>query len=354
MSVTRPYKVAMIQAETQVVVNPRDRDRLVGQNLDRILELLEWVFLRIDKVRLAITPEYSLMGQYRPRTVEQWLEIALPIPNQFTEKAGEHAKKYNCYIQLHFLERNDDWPGRYFNTTVVIAPSGEIVLTYRKHNGPNNLNTSYTGPADVYSEYVERYGKDALFPVVDTEIGRLGVMVCGDLQYPEMSRALALKGAEVILHPTAEPFRPESDAWDAMRRARAIENVSYFISVNSGAFLGSQRPRSGYAGRSQAYGPTGEVLAMIPEAGEAVSVCTVDIDRLRIQRAGATASGHTANTLATLRSDLFAEIYTEAGRYPNDAFADRLLSAPSECREIAAKIVDDLVAKEILVRPASK
>src|SRR6185312_8158763 len=123
MSVTRPYKVAMIQAETQVVVDPRDRDWIVGANLDRILELLDWVFLRIDSVKLAVTPEYSLMGQYRPRTVEQWLEVALPVPNQFTERAGERAKKYNCYIQLHFLESNDDWPGRYFNTTVIIAPS---------------------------------------------------------------------------------------------------------------------------------------------------------------------------------------------------------------------------------------
>ena len=56
----------------------------------------------------------------------------------------------------------------------------------------------------IFERFVEVFGEDAIFPVVDTPIGRLGVMVCGDIQYPEVARALALTGVEVLIHPTAE------------------------------------------------------------------------------------------------------------------------------------------------------
>src|SRR4051812_15617905 len=92
-----PYSIALIQSEIQVVVREPDRNEVMSKNFNRIVELLDWVFTRIGAVKLAITPEYCLMGQYRPRTVEEWRRIALPIPNEFTERAGEVAAKYDCY-----------------------------------------------------------------------------------------------------------------------------------------------------------------------------------------------------------------------------------------------------------------
>lgn len=349
-----PYQVAMIQSEINVVVRPEQRDELVQKNLSRMLELLDWVFLRIGSVKLAMTPEYSLMGQYRPRSVDEWIEIALPLSNNYVDQAAEKAAERDCFIQLHFLEKHPAFPGRFFNTSVLISPQKEIVLTYRKHNGPNNLNTTYTGPADVYDEFVRVFGEDALFPVADTPLGKIGIMVCGDILYPEMSRVLALKGAEVILHPTAEPFSQQLEGWDALRRARAVENVVYFLSTNAGAFLGSNRPRSGYAGRSQAYGPMGEPLMFVPESGEAIVTVTVDPDRLRLLRAGTGSGGHSHNTMAQIRSDLFAPYYASAKRFPNNAFLDRPIEAVADARAIAQTVIDRLVADGLQVLPESR
>lgn len=107
--------------------------------------------------------------------------MALPIPNYATDMLAESCVKMKLYMTGHFLECHKDFPELYFNTTVIIDPSGKIILSYRKHNGPNNLNTSYTGPGDVYKRFVEVLGEDNIFPVVDTPIGRLGVFVCGDI-----------------------------------------------------------------------------------------------------------------------------------------------------------------------------
>ena len=252
----------------------------------------------------------------------------------------------------HFLERIEQWPDRYFNTGILVSPSGDIVLKYRKHNGPNNLNTDYTSPADIYSEFVDRFGIDAMFPVVDTPIGRIGMFICGDVQYPEMSRALALKGAEILVYPTADIYRRAQEGWEAMRRARAIENGVYLLSCSVGGFQGTDRPIDGWRGRSQVYGPDGATLVIADGAGEAVVSCSIDIDRLRLRRTQFNESGHAYNQMVLMRSDLFAGEYVRAKRWPNDAFLKQPLQTTADARKVAKKIMDRLLHEEkILIKP---
>jgi predicted amidohydrolase len=348
----RPYRVALIQQETRVIVQKELRDDIVNANLNRIFELIDWTVLRLGKLRLAVYSEYGVIGQYRPRSVDEWLEIAETIPGEVTEKIGAKAKSVGCFIAGNIFERDPAWPGRLFNTSFIVSPEGKVILKYRKHNGPNNLNTIYTGPGDIYSAYIEKHGKSALFPVVDTEIGRLGCMSCTDIVFPEMARALALAGAEVILHPTAEPYAPEHEAWDALRMARAYENMCYLLSVNAGAFVGSNRPRQGYRGRSQIVGPLGRVESIAQGTGEAVVTGTIDIENLRWERTRKPDSGHLFNALFALRSDLFAEVYAEAKRWPNDGWRNRKLQSTAEARQLASEIIDRLIADGKLVEPS--
>jgi predicted amidohydrolase len=352
--VIKPYKAALIQHETQVIVDPKDRDAIVEQNLERILTLIQWTFNRVGEVRLAAFSEYGIIGQFRPRSVEEWLELAEPVPGPVTDRIGEEAERLGVYVVGNIYERDDSWPGRLFNTTFIVSPEREVIHKYRKINGPNNLNTIYTGPGDVYSEYTERYGDMSMFPVVDTEIGVLGTLVCTDIIFPEMARALALQGAEVLIHPTAEPWSDVDQKWDVFRRARAHENMAYFLSVCAGAFLGSDRPRCGYRGHSQVVDYNGNVLSVAAGPGEAVCVGTVDIEaqrELRTRRPGP--SGHEWNQLVELRTELFAEVYRRAGRWPNDGWADRLLGSTAETRELAREIIDRLVDEGRLKEPAS-
>ncbi len=145
----RLYNVALIQQQTRVIVNPKDRDKIIQENVDRILELLDWTFLRLGSVKLAVFSEYGIIGQYRPRSVDEWIALAETIPGEVTERIGKKARERGCFIAGNLFERDDDWPGRFFNTSFIVSPEGEIILKYRKHNGPNNLNTTYTGPGDI-------------------------------------------------------------------------------------------------------------------------------------------------------------------------------------------------------------
>jgi predicted amidohydrolase len=353
-AIIKPYKIALIQQETQVIVDPRRRDSIVEQNLERILTLLNWSFNRLGEIRLAAFSEFGLTGQFRPRSAEEWLELAEPIPGPVTDRIGEEAGRLGCYITGNIWERDESWPGRLLNTSFIVSPKREVILKYRKINGPNNLNNVYTGPGDIYSEYTERYGEMSMFPVVDTPIGVLGVLTCTDIIYPEMARALALQGAEVLIHPTAEPWSDIDQQWDIFRRARAAENWAYLASVCAGAFLGSDRPKAGYRGQSQIIDFNGNIMSIAAGPGEAVCVATVDVDavrELRTRRPGK--SGQEWNQLVELRAALYAEVYQRANRWPNDGWANRLLASTEETRGMAREIIDRLVAEGSLKEPGS-
>lgn len=347
----KPYRIALIQQQTQVIVDPKLRNQIIDENLTRIFELLDWTFLRLGAVRLAAFSEYGLIGQYRPRSVDEWLELAETIPGEVTERIGRKAKERGCYIVGNLYERNDEWSGRLFNTSFIVSPEGRVILKYRKNNGPNNLNTTYTGPGDICSQYVQRYGEDSMFPVVETEIGKLACLTCTDIVFPEMARCLALRGAEVLVHCTSEPVAPEGDAWDVLRRARAYENLCYLLSVNAGAFVGSNRPTSGYRGMTQVVDYLGQVQSLTSAPGEAVVTGTVDLNNLRWERTRMSDSGHVWNFLIELRSDLYASVYSKAKRWPNDGWADKKLQGTAETRKLAAEIIERLIKQGNLVRP---
>ena len=347
----KPYQVALIQQQTRVIVDPKKRDEIIKENLDRIFELLDWTALRLGAVKLAAFSEYGIIGQYRPRTVEEWIDLAETIPGEVTERIGKKARERGCTIVGNLYERDEAWPGRLFNTSFIVGPEGKVLLKYRKNNGPNNLNTTYTGPGDVYSEYVERYGEDSMFPVVETDIGRLACLNCTDVVFPEMARCLALRGAEVLIHPTAEPYAPEGEAWDILRRARAYENLCYFLSINAGAFVGSNRPASGYRGMSQIIDFLGTVQSVVSGTGEAVVTGTLDINRLRWERTRTAASGHVWNFLVELRSDLYTNVYAKAKRWPNDGWRDRKIQSTKETRAMAQEIIARLVREGKLIQP---
>jgi predicted amidohydrolase len=347
----QPYRVALIQQQTRVIVEPSKRDQIIRENLDRVFELLDWTFLRLGGVKLAVLSEYGIIGQYRPRSVEEWLALAETIPGEVTERIGRKARERGCHIAANLYERDEQWPGRLFNTSFILSPDGKVILKYRKNNGPNNLNTVYTGPGDVYSEYVERYGEDSMFPVVDTEIGRLACLTCTDVVFPEMARCLALRGAEVLIHCTSEPYAPEGEAWDILRRARAYENLCYFLSVNAGAFIGSNRPAAGYRGMTQLIDHLGRVQSAATAPGEAVISGTLDLGSLRWERTRLPESGHVWNFLIELRSDLYSRVYAKAKRWPNDGWRNRRLQGTDETRGVAREIIQRLIREKNLLPP---
>jgi len=140
-------------------------------------------------------------------TQKSYLEASEAIPGPSTKYLGELAKKHQMYIVAGILEKEG---AVLYNTSVLIGRSGELVGKYRKVSLPREEIEGGVTP-----------GTD--FPVFDTDFGKIGMMICWDVSFPEPARMLSLKGAEII-------FMPIWGGNITLSKARAIENQVYLVS----------------------------------------------------------------------------------------------------------------------------
>jgi len=258
--------------------------------------------------RLAVLPEYFLTGFPMQESIAEWREKAC-IKSDGPEYTalGQLASQTNLYLSGNVYELDEHFPELYFQTSFIIAPNGEILLRYRRL-----LSMFAPTPHDVLDKYLDIYGQDSLFPVADTEIGRLACVASEEILYPEISRALALKGAEVLCHSSSEVGSPRQTPKNVAKLARAYENMAYVVSANSAGISGIAFPASSTDGHSQVVDYRGYVLG---EAGPGESMCgngELHIDALRKARSRPSMT----NMLARQRLELFATVYGGDSLYP--------------------------------------
>jgi predicted amidohydrolase len=303
-----PLRYAAAACQTDLP-NPLDR-RQMRINTDRMLSLIDSAVTGSRPflpVRLIAFPEFAHAAPIHATVRELLDALAVPIPNEHTERLTEKAREHGVYIQTgSMLEENARWPGVVFNTTCLIGPEG-LLFRYRKVNPwiPFEIQAS---PHDLpgYDE--------PLFPVADTPIGRIGCAICYDWLFPEAIRQLAANGAEVLVRVSAymDPWGATEPMnwWTVINRARAIENMVFVVGANQGASLRHYPPYS-WPGGSQIVDFDGRVLAEAsPGPGERIVVAPIDITALRHERESR--SGH--HMLAHLRTDAYP-VYA-ARRYP--------------------------------------
>ena len=208
---------------------------------------------------------------------------AEPIPGPSTELFEALAKELGIVLVLSLFERRA--PGLYHNTAVVLERDGSIAGKYRKMHIPDD-------PA-YYEKFYFTPG-DLGFEPIDTSVGRLGVLVCWDQWYPEAARLMAMRGAEMLIYPTAigwessdtaEEKARQLGAWVTVQRGHAVANGLPVISVNrtghepdpSGQTKGIQ-----FWGNSFVAGPQGELITTLPNDEEVVRV--VEVDKLRSEQ----------------------------------------------------------------------
>lgn len=254
-----------------------DRVRRMGATIERTIVGYEPFF----DVRLLVFPEFAHTPPVYDTVPKLIDKLAVEIPNEHTEAYARLAAQYGCYIQTGtFLEVDSKYPGHVFNTTVLVGPKG-ILTKYRKVNPwiPWELHTS---PHDLPG-YAEE-----IFPVADTELGRLGVAICYDWLFPETIRQIAFNGAEVLIRVSAymDPWgaTPPMDWWTLVNRTRALENTAYVVASNQGAAM-SHYPPFSWPGGSMLVDFDGRILAQAdPGPGEKVVVAPIDIIALRAER----------------------------------------------------------------------
>ncbi len=207
-------------------------------------------------------------------------DLAYNIPGEETNQYGNLAKELGIVLVTSLFERRA--AGLYHNTAVVFDVDGSIVGKYRKMHIPDD-------PA-YYEKFYFTPG-DLGFEPIETSKGRLGVLVCWDQWYPEAARIMALKGAEILIYPTAigwestdtdDEKNRQQNAWIISQRAHAVANGIPVVAVNR---VGHEDDPSGttngiqFWGHSFVAGPQGEFLYKAPSDKETEQIVEINMTR---------------------------------------------------------------------------
>ncbi len=295
--------------------------------------------------RLVVLPEYFLTGFPMGESIKVWSEKAcIEMDGPEYLALGKICQDNDIFLSGNVYELDSNFPEIYFQVSFIIDPSGAVILRYRR------LVSMYAPtPHDVLEQYIEVYGEESLFPVVDTEIGRLAAVASEEILYPEIIRALTLRGAEVICHSSSEVGSPLTTPKNIAKQARAYENMAYIVSANSAGIAGIAFPAASTDGGSKVVDFHGSVLA---EADVGESMCgnaEVDIAALRNARLRPGMS----NILARQRLELFAPTYANFKIYPaNNLLVDGEILLPERKHFTATQqqVIDNLINMGILAR----
>jgi N-carbamoylputrescine amidase len=248
------------------------------ENLTRAVSFIEQAAQ--SGARVVCLPELFRSQYFCQREDASLFELAEPVPGPSTEALGRVARQRSLTIIAPVFERRT--AGLYHNSAAVIDAEGKVAGLYRKMHIPDD-------PA-YYEKFYFTPG-DLGFRAFDTEVGKIGTLICWDQWYPEGARLTALRGASVLFYPTAIGWHPhekevygaaQHDAWQTIQRAHAIANGVYVAAVNR---VGHEEPSDGGAGiefwgSSFVCDPFGAVIAEASADREELLIGEVDPARI--------------------------------------------------------------------------
>lgn len=227
------------------------------RNLQHAAELIAVAAARGSK--LIVLPEMFSTGY---RVEERDKELAEPVPGATTAWLQGQAQLYGAYIAGGIIERDGDA----VYDTAVIAGTDNYLFKYRKMH--------------LWGGEPPRFGHGAELEAAELPFGKVGLLICYEIGFPEQARVLALKGAQLLIY-TSAFGRARAYAWDVASRSRALENGAFVLACNRcGADLDSE-----FGGLSRIVAPNASVLAGAGADGEAVVTAQLnlaDVDKQRL------------------------------------------------------------------------
>ncbi len=258
--------------------------------------------------RLVVLPEYWLTSFPMGDSVSGWAAKAcLEMDDPLYDDLAQIAQKYKIFLAGNAYELDPNFPNLYFQNCFVFDPAGAMVLRYRR------LNSVYTPtPGDVWDKYLDLYGLEGVFPVAKTAIGNLAAIASDEILFPEVARSLAMRGAEILLHPTSEVYGDVGK--EAAKISRAVENMVYVISANTAGIANSSVPISSVDGGSKIVDYRGIILAQTGSGESMAAYAEIDLAALRRDRR----RPGIKNTLSRHRASLYIQSYDLPHFYPNN------------------------------------
>jgi beta-ureidopropionase len=342
----RPY-TAVGLIPTVRGIRKREDIAMNLENLRHLVKAAAWLSSLQLPVRLIALPEGALQG-FNDEVldldhVQFARECAIDIPGPETDALGVMARDYNSYIMAQAKAHHPDWPNskdRFFNVGFIIDPKGEIILKHYKVSPLFPVEHSVC-PHDIFDWWVEKYGLtlDAFWPVADTEIGRLGIMMANEGSYPENARALAMNGAEVVYRGSYPHPATGNGYFEIQSRARALDNNMYVVAPNLGAYAidATSEPIDTFGGQSFVIDYRGQIVGRQDYGGVATYVAgVIDIQALRHHRE----SSKWDNWMKDLRTELYQLLYKDP-IYPKNLYLER---APMKHREYRELVIEKQIA----------
>ena len=340
------YRALALQVVCHTVNGCPDRESARARmqtSLDRIARQISGArgFLGRD-VRLVVLPEYFLTGYPIGESIPQWKDKAALEPEGAEyERLGRIAADNGVHLAGNAYETDRHFPDLYFQTSFLIDPGGAVVLRYRRL-----ISMFAPTPHDVWDRYLDLYGLDGVFPVAVTPIGRLACVASEEILYPEIARALTLRGAEVLLHSSSEVGSPALTPKDVAKRARAAENMAWLVSANSGGLADSDIPGASSDGMSKIVDHLGYVRVEAGFGESAAACCEIDLaaSRRYRQRPGM------GNLLSRQRLELFAATYQGSVYPPNTMLQAGESGAPERAHFVTTqrRVIERLTADGII------
>jgi len=302
--------VAACQMNGNMMVDAKNPKKVQRENLDKLLRMCDMAQGRAGmhavgkpKVDLLVFPEYAWTGRRAEWDTEDWLRVAIEVPGEETEIIGKKAKELDAYIvfQAHTQDPKN-WPGHFFNSSLIVNPKGEIIQNHWKAYRVNAGAWTYETTAhDVLDKFVEMYGWDAVWPVARTDIGNLSSYVCSGGFCPETARAFAFKGVEILCRCFGGGGQDLSGGKYRLQfRADCSFSLVYGVYANGGN------------GGSMIVDYLGRVLTEIVDNREAIVFEQIPIAQFRSEHAR-----------PSIRTEIYAPALTECpGRFPPNMYSD--------------------------------
>jgi N-carbamoylputrescine amidase len=233
-----------------------------SSNLDKALELAT---LAVERgAGLVAFPELCTTRWFPARTKQSSFELAETVPGPSTDRVVRFASDNGVVVVFPLFEKGGK--GRYFNSAAVIDADGGLLGVYRKVHVPNVMG---------WHEKFYFLPGDLGFPVFETHAGRIGVQISWDVYFPEGSRILALKGADIIVVPTSNAYH-NHERWERMMAGNALANGLFFLRVNR---VGREEKQTFY-GKSFCMNPHGELIHKPAGTRDSVHMSNVDPDEV--------------------------------------------------------------------------
>lgn len=200
----------------------------------------------------------------------KWYDTAEPEDGPTVSRMREVAREHGIVLIVPWYE--EEQPGVYYNTACVIEKDGTILGKYRKthipHVGPCFWEKFYFKPGNLG------------YPVWDTSVGRIGLIICYDRHFPEVARELGLKGAELVFNPSATVESLSKYLWELEQPAHAVAN-GFWIAASNRVGVEAPLNNSKFYGSSYFCSPRGKITAQASDSEDEVLVADLDLDEIR-------------------------------------------------------------------------